>query len=450
MLRIVAGSQKKLVTEVERLKERLGVLEGIQTRRSRERSRTLFGKVLTPGEIVARIVDDVRARGDAAVCDWTEKLDGVRLSPRKLRVSDNELKWSKRPCSRALLRAMRHAIANIRRYQRHFAPVQTPALSQGGRRLEQRVIPLRRVGVYVPGGEAAYPSSLLMAALPAKIAGVPEVAIATPPGPDGTVSPSVLAAAWLIGVNEVYRIGGAQAVGALAWGTDTIPRVDKVVGPGNIFVNLAKRKVFGVVDIDMFAGPSEVLILADSAARPSYIAADLAAQAEHAPGVAVFVTTSKKLVEGVNKSLERLLGKLSRADEIADSVEAFSIALVAASTDEMIDIANRLAPEHIEIHMKNARKVGKRIRNAGAVFLGSDTPTALGDYVAGPSHTLPTGGTPRFFSGLSAHDFVRRMSVIEYTDRALRAEGLAARDFAEAEGLTAHALSVKMRMDGHK
>jgi len=448
LLKVVTGSSKSLLARVARLKGRLSVLEGLQTRRTRVCGKKAFGKALSPQESVDRIVDDVRARGNAAVCEWTAKLDGVEVAPRGLRVSAKEIEAAGRECPRDLLRAMKRSIANVKRYQRHFAPQQKPTLAAGGRRLQQRVAPLARVGVYVPGGEAAYPSTVVMTALVAKVAGVREVALATPPGRDGTISPSVLAAAGLIGVDEVYRVGGAQAIAALAFGTKTIRPVDKIVGPGNIFVNLAKRKVFGVVDIDMFAGPSEVLILADSSAKPSYLAADLAAQAEHAPGVAVLVSTSRAVIAGVRKELARMLETLSRADAIGESLEEFTVAMLASSRDEMIEIANALAPEHLEIHMKDARVVSRAVRNAGAIFLGAGTPTALGDYIAGPSHTLPTGGTARFFSGLSAHDFVRRTSVTEYSERALREEGRATIDFAEAEGLTAHARSIEIRMDG--
>lgn len=450
MLKIVTGSPKRLLACVARLKERLSVLEGIETRRSRARGKKAFGKAMSPQQSVDTIVDDVRARGDAALADWTAKLDAVTIPPGRCRVSEKEIAAAKDACPRNLLRAMRRSIANIKRYQKHFAPVQRKVLVADGRRLEQRIVPLSRVGVYVPGGEAAYPSTVLMTALVAKIARVREVALVTPPRRDGSVSPAVLAAASLVGLDEVHRVGGAQAIAALAYGTRSIRPVDKIVGPGNIFVNLAKRKVFGTVDIDMFAGPSEVLILADASAKPAHIAADLAAQAEHAPGVSVLVSTSMKMVERVRAQLANLLGTLSRADEIRESLSAFTVALVASSRDEMINIANALAPEHLEIHMKRARALSREIRNAGAIFLGDDSPTALGDYIAGPSHTLPTGGTARFFSGLSVHDFVRRMSVTEYSGRALRDEGAAVIDFARAEGLTAHARSVEIRLEGQE
>ena len=450
MLKIVTGSPKRLLACVARLKDRLSVLEGLQTRRSRARGKRAFGKTLSPRESVDIIVDDVRARGDAALSDWTAKLDGVTIAPGGFRVSAKEITAAKNGCPRDLLRAMRRSIANITRYQRHFAPTQQRALVAGGRRLDQRIIPLARVGVYVPGGEAAYPSTVLMTALVAKLAGVREIALATPPRRDGSVSPAVLAAASLVGLDEIYRAGGAQAVAALAYGSRSIRPVDKIVGPGNIFVNLAKRKIFGAVDIDMFAGPSEVLVLADSFAKPVLIAADLAAQAEHAPGVAVLVSTSNRVVERVRAELTKLLATLSRADEIRESLSEFTVALVASSPAQMIDIANTLAPEHLEIHMRKARAVSREIRNAGAIFLGADTPTALGDYIAGPSHTLPTGGTARFFSGLSVHDFVRRMSVTEYSRQALRSDGKATIDFARAEGLTAHARSVEMRLEGER
>ncbi|MFH0962835.1 MAG: histidinol dehydrogenase [Planctomycetota bacterium] len=447
MLRIIQGNRKKLLAEVRALKERLSVLEGIQMKKSRERGRRLFGRRVPAREIVRRIVDDVRRRGDEALAAYTRRLDGVDLEDVGLRVGADEIRRARNRCPRELMRALAAAKKRIEEYQRHFAPEEKPALRAEGRILAQKLLALARVGVYVPGGEAAYPSTVLMTVVPARVAGVKEIALATPPRRDGTVHEAVLAAAALAGVKEIYRMGGAQAIAALAYGTRTVPRVDKITGPGNIFVALAKREVFGVVDVDLLAGPSEVLLLADAGANAEFLAADLAAQAEHAPGVGVLAATSAGVVLRTRRALAKMMSGLSRSQAIREALSEFSVAFVVRSLEELVDLANELAAEHVEVHTKRAGELARSIRNAGAVFVGEGTPTALGDYIAGPSHTLPTGGTSRFFSGLSAHDFVRRMSVVRYVRRGLLLDGPAARALAAAEGLSAHELSLRLRVE---
>lgn len=403
-------------------------------------------RALSPEETVRLIVDDVRHRKDRALFAWARKLDRFRVNARNLRVSAAEIRQAHNRCDPALLAAIRTAAANVRAYQKRLLPPRVSMKERGGIRTGARYVPLARVGVYVPGVPAAFPSSVIMNALPAVVAGVEEVAIATPPDAEGRVADGVLAAAREIGVDEIYRLGGAQAVAALAFGTESVPRVDKVVGPGNLFVMLAKRAVFGACDVDGFYGPSEVVIIADAGADAEHVAADLLAQAEHDPlASAVLVTPSAPLAGRVRAALVRRLAQLPRARIAKASLSRYGFAIVVKSLKDAVRFANEFAPEHLEILTRKAQTLLPGIKNAGAVFLGDATPEVLGDYIAGPSHSLPTGGTARFMSGLAAPMFLKRISVIQSTPRALEKNLKHLTAFARAEELEAHALSAEER-----
>ncbi|GAB4276011.1 MAG: histidinol dehydrogenase [Coriobacteriia bacterium] len=393
------------------------------------------------------IIDDVRARGDEALFDLTERYDGVRLS--ELRVSDEEFEKALAQVDEDFLDALAIAAGSIEEFHRKGMPRSWFDVREGGVFVGQKVSPLRRVGIYVPGGRACYPSTVLMNAIPALVAGVDEIAMTVPPASDGTVSPYTLAAARAAGVTEVYKVGGAQAVAALAYGTESIARVDKVTGPGNAYVTAAKKLVVGDVGIDMLAGPSEVLVLADGSAPPEFVAADLMAQAEHDPKAAVYlVTTDPSLPDRVEEELEALLEDAPRADIIRESIERNGLVVVCDDVETALDAANTVAPEHLEVMMVEPFELLGSLRCAGAVFLGPWTPESVGDYVAGPNHTLPTGGTARFYSPLSCDDFVTKSSVISYSREALELDADAVIALAEAEGLAAHAEAVRVRMSG--
>lgn len=396
---------------------------------------------------VRRILDDVRKRGDAAVCEWTKKFDGADLKPRDLRVPEDAIEAAYKSASQDFLATATRIRDAVRRFQRHVLLRPRKPLVHEGRRLDLVYRPMSRVGVYVPGGKAFYPSTVLMTAVPALAAGVPDVAVACPPTARGDIHPAVLAVCRIAGVAEVYRMGGVQAVAALAYGTETVPAVEKIVGPGNTFVQLAKKMVSGRVGVDCFAGPSEVVVLADETADPHLVAADMLSQAEHNPGAAILVTPDENLAEAVTAELEKQVAALKRADATREALKKYSAVVIVADLDAGARLVNDLAPEHLEIQTRRPDEVLRTIRNAGAVFLGRYTPVAVGDYVAGPSHTLPTGGTARWASGLTANDFLRSMSVIEYDRAALEADAEDIGRMAEAEGLTAHAESVRRRLE---
>ncbi len=398
-------------------------------------------------EQVRRILDDVRRRGDAAVREWTERLDGVRLDRASLRVPPEMLEAAYASAEGDFLATVTRIRDAVRAFQRAVLTNRSVVLERGGRRLRLLYRPLARVGVYVPGGRAFYPSTVLMTAVPALAAGVPEVAVACPPTADGEIHPSVLAVCRVAGVEEVYRMGGVQAVAAMAYGTETVRPVEKIAGPGNAYVQAAKKMVFGRVDIDGLAGPSEIVVLADDSADPEVVAADLLSQAEHAPGSAILVTPDPALADAVAGELERQAAGLPRAEAVREALERFSALVVVADLDEAVRVTNRVAPEHLEIQTRRPEEVLRGVRCAGAVFLGPHTPVAVGDYVAGPSHTLPTGGTARWASGLTANDFVRTMSVVEYTAEALAADAPDIYRMAGVEGLSAHAESVRRRLE---
>lgn len=400
----------------------------------------------TPLENVREVLAAVRERGDEAVIAYTEKFDRVRLSAQTLRVPQEEIDAAVAATPVAVIEALRQAAANIRRFQAATMADDPEPVVSPGRRLAMVYRPLRRVGVYVPGGATAYPSSVLMTVVPAQVAGVEEVVVVSPPAEGGRIRSLVLAACGVAGVTEVYRLGGATAVAALAYGTRTIPAVDKIVGPGNLFVQLAKKEVQGQVDIDMFAGPSEVLVIADSSADAARLAADLLSQAEHNPGCCILVTDDAGLGRRVEDEIKCALAGMKSAAVVRDAVERFSAIVEVRDLDEACRVANFLAPEHLQIQTREPRALVAKIRSAGAVFVGPWTPVAVGDYFAGPSHTLPTGGTARFASGLSANDFRKRMSVIEYTREALAADAEQIVTLAEAERFEAHARSVTVRL----
>ncbi|MBI5197822.1 MAG: histidinol dehydrogenase [Nitrospirae bacterium] len=397
---------------------------------------------------VRKILEDVRREGDQALVRYTRKFDGVTLRPSAFRVGRQTLARAYRLLSREDIRAMKTAAENIRVFHRR-QKVDSWAFRKKGAFLGQRVSPLSRVGIYVPGGKAVYPSSVLMNAIPAKVAGVSQVVMCTPI-PGGVLNPYLMVAADLAGIDEIYTVGGAQAIGALAFGTKTIPRVDKIVGPGNIYVSTAKKLVFGHVGIDLFAGPSEIAIIADGKADPAFIAADLLSQAEHDEmAVAVLLTPSRTLSERVVSEIGRQQKLLpeGRNGVIRKSLGTHGMIIVTKNLAEAVHLVNEMAPEHLSLQVRNPDRVLEKITHAGAVFLGSMTPQTLGDYVAGPSHVLPTGGTARFSSPLSVEDFVKRSSVISYSGQGLKKEGAVAVRLARAEGLWAHARAVDIRLE---
>lgn len=400
---------------------------------------------------VAEILDHVRSEKDAAVFAYTEKFDGAKIDTSNIKVTEEEIKEAYELVGEELTGIIRKALFNIRDYHERQRQNSWFESKPNGTMLGQKVTPLQRVGVYVPGGKAAYPSSVLMNIAPAKAAGVDEIVMVTPPGKDGKVTPTTLVAAHEAGADVVYKVGGAQAIAALAYGTESIPKVDKIVGPGNIYVALAKRAVYGHVSIDAIAGPSEILVIADETANPRYVAADLLSQAEHDElASAILVTTSQELAEKVSEEVDGFLKELSRSEIIRKSLDNYGYILVADTMDDVIDIANEIASEHLEIQTKNPYDVMTKVRNAGAIFIGEYASEPLGDYFAGPNHVLPTNGTAKFFSPLSVDDFIKKSSIIGYSEEALRDIHKDIEAFAEAEQLTAHANSIKVRFEGEE
>jgi histidinol dehydrogenase len=397
---------------------------------------------------VEEIVAGVRDKGDAALLEFTERFDRVALTPGELAVTAGEMEAAEGTVGAATMRALRYAADRIERFHRESAPRSWRMTDALGSRLGQEVRPLDRVAVYVPGGRAAYPSTVLMTVIPARVAGVKEIVLVSPPSPDKSLNPAVLAAARVAGVTEAYRIGGAQAVAALAYGTETIRRVDKIVGPGNIYVALAKSRVFGDVGIDMIAGPSEVMVVADASAAPGWVAADLLAQAEHDPMArAVLLTPSRALIDAVATAAERQLAALPRREIAEAALRAHGALVLTRSLEEAVEVANLLAPEHLELQVADPDALLAQVRNAGAVFLGRYTPEVVGDYVAGPNHVLPTGGTARFASALGTEDFVKRLSVIQYAPAGLRDAGPHVAELARVEGLDGHGAAAAIRIE---
>ena len=397
---------------------------------------------------VKEILDKVKEEKDAAVFAYTAKFDGAELTADTIEVTDAEIEEAYAQVDDTLLTVIRKAKDNIESYHAKQRQNSWFDSKPDGTILGQKITPLHRVGVYVPGGKAVYPSSVLMNVMPAKVAGVDEIIMVTPPGKNGKVSPNTLVAAKEAGVNKIYKVGGAQAIAALAYGTESIPKVDKIVGPGNIYVALAKKAVYGHVSIDSIAGPSEILVVADETANPRYVAADLLSQAEHDElASAILVTTSEKLAHEVSDQVDGFLKELSRAEIICKSLDNYGYILLADTMEDVIDVANEIASEHLEIQTKNPFEVMTKIRNAGAIFIGEYASEPLGDYFAGPNHILPTNGTAKFFSPLSVDDFIKKSSIISYSREALQKVHKDIESFAKAEQLTAHANSIHVRFE---
>lgn len=397
---------------------------------------------------VADILANVKEKGDEALFSYTKEFDKVEVTPETIRVTEEEIEEAYKAVDASLLEVIRKALVNIRSYHEKQRQNSWFTSTENGTMLGQKVTPLNRVGVYVPGGKAVYPSSVLMNIVPAKVAGVSHIVMTTPPGKDGKVNPSTLVAAKEAGADEIYKVGGAQAIGALAYGTASIPKVDKIVGPGNIFVALAKKAVYGHVSIDSIAGPSEILVLADETANAHYVAADLLSQAEHDEmASAILITTSTELAQNVEKEIEGYLKVLSRKESIEKSLENFGYILIAEDMNEAIEAANEIASEHMEIVTKNAFEVMMKVRNAGAIFIGEYSSEPLGDYFAGPNHVLPTNGTAKFFSALSVDDFIKKSSIVYYSKSALQEIHKDIIQFASSEQLTAHANSIAVRFE---
>ena len=433
----------------EMLRQKLSPRGDVTSEAGRLRTIELFGEPLTPQQVVERICGDVRSGGVTTMLEYSRKLDRKELTPETMRVTAAEFEL-------AFAAADKEFLATISRIRDNVIEFQSKLLNQsvslvkeqaGGRvELRQRYLPLKRVGICIPGGAAAYPSTLLMTAVPAQVAGVKEIAVVVPPTPFGGYNCELLAACRLLGITEVYRVGGAQAVAALAYGVEGIPRVDKIVGPGNLFVALAKRFVYGEVDIDSIAGPSEVVVLADATARADFIASDLISQAEHSPGSGVLITWHAPLIEAVREQLSKQLSQLARGDLARQSLEDYGALILVRDEAEACRFSDQLAPEHLHISTVDPDAILAKLQNAGAIFMGHHTPVAVGDYIAGPSHVLPTGGTARFANGLCANDFLKRSSVISYNAPALAAVADDIRRMAQVEGLTAHSASVDIRL----
>ncbi len=397
---------------------------------------------------VAEIIGAVREKGDAALFSYTEKFDKCKMDASNIKVTAEEIEEAYGKVDAGLVEVMQKSAENIRAFHRkqlHNSWIDT---RMDGSFLGQKITPIQVSGVYVPGGKAAYPSSVLMNVIPAKVAGAERIIMTTPPDMEGKVYAGTLVAADIAGVDEIYKAGGAQAIAAMAFGTESIPKVDKITGPGNIFVALAKKACFGYVSIDSIAGPSEILVIADETARPRYVAADLLSQAEHDElASAILITTSEKLAQEVNREVEKFTQELSRKEIIQKSLDNYGYLLVADTMEEAIAAANEIASEHVEILTQNPYEIMPKIRNAGALFLGEYSSEPLGDYFAGPNHILPTNGTAKFFSPLNVDDFMKKTSIIAYSEEALRAVHKDIELFAESEGLTAHANSIKVRFE---
>ncbi len=440
-------SQDDVQQALDALRDKLSPRGDVVSERGRQKTIDVFGQPLPPQQVVQRICDDVRCEGLAAVLRYSAALDDAQLSAETLRVSSDEIAAAHRRAAPELLETVRRIRDNIMEFQTAILHQDVRITRPHGVTLRQRYVPLQRVGLCVPGGAAAYPSTVLMAAVPAMAAGVHQIAVVAPPTAYGANHPDVLATCHELGIREVYRIGGAQAVAALAYGIQGLPPVDKIVGPGNLFVALAKQHVYGHVDIDSIAGPSEVVVIADHSTRPDFTAADLLAQAEHSPGASILITWSPEVLEATAAELQRQVAQLSRSELTVQSLQEFGCLILVRDAEEACRLTDLIAPEHLHIATDNAEQLLEKIHHAGASFLGNFTPVSLGDYVAGPSHVLPTGGTARWASGLSANDFLRAHSVIAYTAEALRHDAPDVQRLADIEGLTAHRSSVDIRLE---
>lgn len=433
--------------ELAALRRLLSPQGDVVSPRGRELTEKVFGEALSPVRVVERICADVRTRGLAAVLHYTEQFDDKRLDNKSIRVTPQELEEAHQNADREFLETIRRVRQNVLGFQLGLVHTDAVLTVPGSHELRLRYRPMRRVGICIPGGAAAYPSTLLMTVCPAQAAGVKELVVVMPPSAFGGYNRDMLATCHELKVAEVYRFGGAQAVAALAYGTEATPPVDMIVGPGNLFVTLAKRQVFGEVAIDMLAGPSEIVVLADDSATPEFLAADLIAQAEHSPGSSILITWYPTLLDEVADEIDRQLAALPRGELARDSLERFGALVLAKNEKQAIACANQFAPEHLQIATRYPEALVEQIHHAGAIFLGHYSPVALGDYAAGPSHVLPTGGTARFASGLSANDFLRRSSIVSFAPSGLKRMADDVRLLAEKEGLTAHAASVDVRLN---
>jgi histidinol dehydrogenase len=431
------------------LREKLSPRGDVVSEKSRQRTINLFGSALTPQQVVERICQDVSQNGLSALLEYTKKLDGKTLDESSIRVTESEFKKAHQEAKPEYLKVIRQIRDNISEFQKAVLTEDVKIIKDNGSskiELQQRYLPLKRIGICVPGGAAAYPSTLLMTAVPAQVAGVEEIVVVVPPTEFGGYNTDLLAACHELGIKEVYRVGGAQAVAAMAYGVSSIEKVDKIVGPGNLFVALAKRYVFGEVDIDSIAGPSEVVVLADETADPAFIASDLICQAEHSPGSGVLITWHEPLINQVKIELKKQLATLPRGDLAGQCLQDYGALIMASSQDEAAKLSDQLAPEHLHISMDNPNPMLELVQNAGAIFMGNYTPVAIGDYIAGPSHVLPTGGTARFANGLCSIDFLKRSSIISYNKKALEETADDLRLIAGKEGLTAHSASIDIRL----
>ena len=445
-MRRISYTADDAAEQLTQLCRQLSLQADVVSPRGKALTEQVFGQPLTPAQVVERICGDVRKEGLPAILRYTEQLDKAHVTPETLRVSAEEIAAAHKAADPAFLATIRRVRNNLLSFQMGLVHRDAILNIRDHHELRLRYQPLRRVGVCVPGGAAAYPSTILMTVCPAQAAGVKEIALVMPPTKNGANNPDLLATCRELGVTEVYRVGGAQAVAALAYGVEGLPAVDMIVGPGNIFVTLAKKYVFGQVAIDCLAGPSEIVVLADDSASPEYVAADLIAQAEHDPASSILITWHEPLLNQVEAALDRQLTKLPRGELARACLEKFGALVLARDPVQAIAWTNRIGPEHLHLATKNADKLVDKIDHAGAIFVGHFAPVALGDYVAGPSHVLPTGGTARFASGLSANDFLRRSSVMTFTQQGLAALADDVRVLAAKEGLTAHSASVDIRL----
>lgn len=433
-------------SDLNRLREQLSPSGNVVSPKGRELTLRVFGEPLSPGAVVERICSAVKSEGLAALLNYSRQLDSAELGA-QLRLPEEQLRAAHADASPQFLQCIRRIRANILEFQKAILHSSITTQPRPGVRLDQRYVPLKRIGVCVPGGAAAYPSTVLMTVVPAQAAGVEQIAVVAPPTKFGAYNPDVLATCYELGVREVYPIGGAQAVAAMAYGVEGLPAVDKIVGPGSLFVALAKKLVYGDVDIDSIAGPSEVVVIADETTDAAFTAADMLAQAEHSPGASLLVTWSESLIDAVQAQLQVQLRELSRGDLSLDSLNAFGAFLLVRDAAQACEVTDLIAPEHLHIACRHPRELSDKIRNAGATFLGPYSPVALGDYAAGPSHVLPTGGTARWAAGLSANSFLRSGSVIEFSREALADISADICQLANKEGLTAHRRSVEIRLE---
>jgi len=448
-IQLIDASRDNVEQALSKFRQKLSPSGNVVSQAGRQRTIDVFGEPLSPQQVVDRICNDVQKNGRDALLSYTAKLDGAEVTADTLRVSPAEMEAAHQQADPAFLQSVRQIRDNIHEFQTAILH-SDKIVERPGVTLQQRYLPLQRIGVCVPGGAAAYPSTVLMTATLARAAGVEQIAVVAPPTDFGANNTDVLAVCAEVGVSEVYRAGGAQAVAALAYGVEGLPAVDKIVGPGNLFVALAKQRVYGQVDIDSIAGPSEVVVIADETTSPVFTAADLLAQAEHAPGASILITWSRATLEATHEELKKQAAKLSRSELTLQSLRDFGCLILVENEADAIRITNSLAPEHLHVAVDNASRLIPQLRHAGAIFAGNYTPVAVGDYAAGPSHVLPTGGTARWAAGLTANDFLRSTSVISYNQAALTDIAPHIQIMADKEGLTAHRASVDIRLADQK